>query len=230
LSTNISVAGFIFVKKYFTFDENIKLMELKAAIEARTSVRVFSDEKIPLSNIREMVRLAGLAPSVNNFQPWRYIAIMNTDLLNTMADVVARKIEDLPSSKSIAAGNLKKQVTWFSTFFKDAPVVLILVTRPYETVLESAVEVSHDAINEIRNYPDIQSAGASIQNILLAAVDMGYGACWLSGAMLAREELEKMLKIKAPEKMLAFIVIGKPRSENKPKVKPNLADSMEIIE
>jgi nitroreductase len=205
-------------------------MELKAALEARTSVRVFSDEKIPLSDVREMVRLAGLAPSVNNFQPWRYIAIMNKDLLNTMADVVSRKIEDLPSSKSIAAGNVKKQVTWFSTFFKDAPVVLILVTKPYETVLESAVEISHDEINRIRNYPDIQSAGASIQNILLAAVDMGYGACWLSGAMFAREEIEKMLKIKAPEKMLAFVVIGKARSEHKPKVKPNLADSLEIIE
>jgi len=41
-------------------------MELKAAIEARTSVRVFKDEKIRLSDIKEMVRLAGLAPSVNN--------------------------------------------------------------------------------------------------------------------------------------------------------------------
>jgi nitroreductase len=177
-----------------------------------------------------MVRLAGLAPSVNNFQPWRYIAIMNKDLLDRMADVVAQKIEALPSSKSIAASNVKKQVTWFSTFFKDAPVVLILVTRPYETVLESAVEISHDEINRVRNYPDIQSAGASIQNILLAAVDMGYGACWLSGAMFAREEIEKMLKIKAPEKLLAFVALGKARSESKPKIKPNLADSLEIIE
>ena len=208
----------------------LRAMELKAAIETRTSVRVFSEEKIPMSDIKEMVRLAGLAPSVNNFQPWRYIAIMNKDFLNRMADVVAQKIDALPSSKSIAAANVKKQVTWFSTFFKDAPVVLILVTKPYETVLESAVEISHDEINRIRNYPDIQSAGASIQNILLAAVDMGYGACWLSGAMFAREEIEKMLRIKAPEKMLAFVVIGKARSEHKPKVKPNLADSLEIIE
>jgi nitroreductase len=205
-------------------------MELKAAIEARTSVRVFKDEKIRLSDIKEMVRLAGLAPSVNNFQPWRYIAILNKDLLNRMADVVTEKIENLPSTKSIAAKNVKNQVTWFSTFFKDAPVVLVLVTKPYETVLESGVELSHDEINVIRNYPDIQSAGASIQNILLSAVDMGYGACWLSGAMFARKEIEEMLKIKAPEKMLAFVVIGKPRSENKPKEKPNLADSMEIIE
>ena len=205
-------------------------MELKAAIEARTSVRVFSDEKINMNDVKEMVRLAGLAPSVNNFQPWRYIAILNHDLLNRMANIVAEKIDNLPSSKSIVAKNVKNQVTWFSTFFKEAPVVLILVTKPYETILESGVELTHDEINILRNYPDIQSAGASIQNILLTAVDMGYGACWLSGAMFARMEMEKLLNIKAPEKMLAFVVIGKPRSETKPKIKPNLADSMEIIE
>lgn len=205
-------------------------MELRAAIEARTSVRVFRDEKISMSDVREIVRLAGLAPSVNNFQPWRYIAILNKDLLSKMADIVTEKIDNLPSSKSIAAKNVKNQVTWFSTFFKDAPVVLVLVTKPYETVLESGVALSHDEINIIRNYPDIQSAGASIQNILLAAVDLGYGACWLSGPMFARKEIEEMLHIRAPEKMLAFVVIGKPRSESKPKEKPNLADSMEIIE
>jgi len=205
-------------------------MELKAALEARTSIRVFSDEKVPIEDVKDMVRMAGLAPSVNNYQPWRYIAIMNQDLLNRMADVVAAKIESLPSSKSIAAKNVKTQVTWFSTFFKDAPVLLALVTKPYETVLESAVELSHDEINTLRNHPDIQSAGASIQNILLTAVDKGYGACWLSGPMFAREELEKMLHVATPEKLLAFVVIGKPRSPHKPKDKPNLADSLEILE
>jgi nitroreductase len=205
-------------------------MELKQAIESRTSIRVFKDEPVSLNDLREMVRLAGLAPSVNNFQPWRYIAVTNKDLLNRMADVVTEKIELLPMTKSVAAGNVKKQVTWFSTFFKDAPALLVLVVRPYETVLESAVEMSHEEINILRNYPDVQSAGASIQNILLAAVDMGYGACWMSGAMFARTEIEAMLNIHAPEKALAFVVLGKPKAEIKPKAKPNLAESMEIIE
>jgi len=205
-------------------------MELKAAIEARTSIRIFNDKKVNMEDIREMVRLAGLAPSVNNYQPWRYIAITSKELLNRMADVVALKIEKLPSSNSINSKNVKTQVTWFSTFFKDAPVLLALVTKPYETVLETAVELTHDEINTLRNYPDIQSAGASIQNILLTAVDMGYGACWLSGPMFARQEIEKMLNVKAPEKLLAFVVIGHSKSEHTPKVKPNLADSLEIIE
>jgi nitroreductase len=205
-------------------------MDLKTAIESRTSVRTFSEEKVSLNDIKEMVRRAGLAPSVNNYQPWRYIAITKHELLNRMAEIVAVKVEALPLSKSIAASNIKKQVTWFSTFFKDAPVLLALVVKPYETVLEGAVELTHDEINRQRNYPDIQSAGASIQNILLTAVEMGYGACWLSGPMIAREEIEEMLKVKSPEKLLAFVVIGKPKSEPRPKQKPNLADSLEIIE
>jgi hypothetical protein len=48
--------------------------------------------------------------------------------------------------------------------------------------------------------------------------------------MFARQEMEEMLHIQAPEKLLAFVAIGKSRSEHQPKVKPNLADSMEIFE
>ncbi len=205
-------------------------MELKAAIQKRTSVRVFRDEKVPIADLKELVRLAGLAPSVNNYQPWKYIAITNKELLNRMADIVAGKIAALPLKKTVASKNIITQVTWFSTFFKDAPAVLALAVEPYETVLESGVELSHDEINKIRNYPDIQSAGASIQNLLLSAVDMGYAACWLSGPMFAKKEIEEMLNIKSPSSLLAFIAVGKPRSEPRPKEKPNLADSLVIIE
>ena len=204
-------------------------MELKSAIESRTSIRVFREEPIDIKDVKEMVRLAGLAPSVNNFQPWRYVAIMNRELLNKMAGVISRKIEELPMSKSIVSANVKKQVTWFSTFFKDAPVLLALVVKPYQTIMEGGFDLSHDEINKIRNYPDIQSAGASIQNLLLAAVDMGYGACWLSGPMVAREEIEKMINIKPPEKLLAFIVVGKPVTNARPKSKSDLSETMEII-
>jgi nitroreductase len=205
-------------------------MELKSAIQKRTSVRVFKDEKVPVSDLKEMVRLAGLAPSVNNYQPWKYIAVTNKEILNQMAGIVADKIAALPSKKTIASKNIITQVTWFSTFFKDAPAVLALVIEPYETVLESGVNLTHDEINRIRNFPDIQSAGASIQNLLLSAVDMGYAGCWLSGPMFAKKEIEEMLGVKSPASLLAFIAVGKSRSEPRPKEKPNLADSMVIID
>ncbi len=33
----------------------------------------------PLEDIREMVRLASLAPSVNNYQPWSFVLITNKE-------------------------------------------------------------------------------------------------------------------------------------------------------
>ncbi len=63
-------------------------MELKDVIEARASVRQFADEEVCNDDLREMVRLAHLAPSVNNSQPWRFVAIKNRLLFEDMAAAV----------------------------------------------------------------------------------------------------------------------------------------------
>jgi len=205
-------------------------MELKLAIEKRTSIRSFSDEKIPVEDLREMVRRAGLAPSVNNYQPWDFILIMNKKVLNSIATIISEKYKEFPFKKSDAVLNIKKQVEWYSTFFTGAPALIAIILKEYESVLERGANVSHEEINKMRNYPDIQSSGACIQNLLLTAVDLGYGACWLSGPMIAREEIEQMLDVKEPSRLLSFVAVGKPSRDFKPKQKEDLGMKMRIIE
>ncbi|HCX99450.1 MAG TPA: nitroreductase, partial [Bacteroidales bacterium] len=96
-------------------------MELKKVIETRASVRKYTPEPVSLTDIKEMVRLASLAPSVNNYQPWQFIAITNKGLMNCMANAVREKIKSFPENKSKYAANVKKQVEFFATFFEDAP-------------------------------------------------------------------------------------------------------------
>lgn len=204
-------------------------MELKRAIELRTSVRSFQKTDVSVKDIKEMVRLAGLAPSINNFQPWEFILILEKDILRAMADIVIKRLSEFPMKSSIASDNIKNQVQWYSTFFKDAPALLAVVLSTYQTVWEGGVDLKTEEINMLRNYPDLQSTGACIQNILLAAVDMGYGACWLSGPLIAREELENILGIKKPLRLISFIAIGKPSKEFKPKKKDDLGKKLRII-
>ena len=102
-------------------------MDLKLAIEKRTSIRNFTDEKVPVEELKELVRMAGLAPSVNNYQPWKFIAITNKEILSEMAIKVADKIKTLQANESIAAKNVKSQVEWFATFFENAPAVIAMV-------------------------------------------------------------------------------------------------------
>ncbi len=205
-------------------------MDLRLAIEKRTSIRNFTDEKVPVDDLKELVRMAGLAPSVNNYQPWKFIVVTNKDVLSEMAVKVADKIKNLPANESIASKNVKSQVEWFATFFENAPAVIAMVMEDYESVLEKGVKLSHDEINKLRNFPDMQSAGAAIQNILLCAVDMGYGACWLSAPMMAKESLEKMLNVKSPYHLIAFVAVGKSVRELQPKSKKPIDEIFKLID
>jgi len=202
-------------------------MELKDAIERRTSVRHFRNEPVPPEDLREIVRLAAMAPSVNNYQPWKFMIIVNKDLMGKMATAVSRKISELPSNDSIAAANIKSQVEFFATFFREAPALIVLLMEEYESVLEKGVQIQHDEINRIRNYPDFQSAGACIQNILLAAVSMNYGACWLSAPLIARDELTEILDVKSPFQIVSMVAIGIPLKNPVPKGKKDLDELIE---
>lgn len=205
-------------------------MELQQTIEERRSIRSFTDEEVKTGHLKEMVRRAGLAPSVNNYQPWKFIVVKNKNLLHQMAKVVSKKIHDLPQNRSKVSDHVKSQVEWFSTFFENAPALIALTMEGYETVLEKGVTLSHDEINRERNYPDMQSAGACIQNILLSAVDLGYGACWLSGPMVAGKELESILNIKKPFQLIAFVAVGKAKNAPSPKKKNPLDEIFKLLE
>lgn len=205
-------------------------MELKDTIEKRTSIRNFTDDMIPVDDLKELVRRAGLAPSVNNYQPWKFYAVTNKEILSKMAVKVADKIKELPTNESIASKNVKSQVEWFATFFENAPAVIALAMEDYESILEKGVKLSHEEINKLRNFPDMQSAGAAIQNMLLSAVDMRYGACWLSAPMMAKESLEKILDIEHPYHLIAFVAIGKPTKELQPKSKKSIDEIFKLID
>lgn len=205
-------------------------MELKQAIESRTSVRVYKKEPVPLADLKEMVRLASLAPSVANFQPWKFVIVTNKKLLEDMALKVARHLEDIPANESRAAQNVKSQVEWFATFFQDAPALIAVAMEEYESVLEKGVKLNHDEINRQRNYPDIQSAGACIQNMLLAAVDMNYGACWLSAPMMVKDTLADMLGLEKKWKLIAFVAVGKPEKVPTKKPSKSTEEMLTVIE
>ena len=205
-------------------------MDLKQTIEKRASIRNFTDEKVPVEDLKELIRRAGLAPSVNNSQPWKFYAVTNKDILSKMAIKVSEKIKKLPPNQSIASKNVKSQVEWFATFFENAPAVIAMVMEDYESVLEKGVNLSHNEINKLRNFPDMQSAGAAIQNILLSAVDLGYGACWLSAPMMAKESLEKILNIESPYHLIAFVAVGKASRELQSRSKKPIDEIFKLID
>lgn len=207
-------------------------MDLKQVLEKRATVRQYVPEAVDPNDLREMVRYAGLAPSINNSQPWKFIAVTNHELLSRMAEAVHGKLDMLlPGGSEEEEQVARKQVDYFSTFFAGAPAVIAVLTRPYEAIVDRAIvhsEHTHEEINALRGHPDIQSIGAAVENLVLAATDMGYGACWLSGPLVARDELEEILGVDEPWHLATMVAVGKPQAQPGPRPKKPLEDIFEL--
>ena len=125
------------------------------------------------------------------------------------------------------------QVEKFATFFVDAPVLIIATQEPYQAVVDKILlngKITHDEVNRMRNYPNFQTMGGAVENLQLTAVDLGLGACWLTGTNVASEEIEEYLEIKAPYKMVAAVAVGYPDGITFPREKKPLEEIMEVID
>ena len=76
----------------------------------------------------------------------------------------------------------------------------------------------------------IQSIGAVIQNILLAAHAKGYGTCWMCAPNIAAPEIERVLGVEEPWELKALIPLGKPARVPKATPRKSLNEILQIIE
>jgi nitroreductase len=53
---------------------------------SRRSIRQYEPTPIPEADLRELVRLAGRAPSAYNVQPWRFVVVQDDDLKAKLTD------------------------------------------------------------------------------------------------------------------------------------------------
>jgi len=79
------------------------------------------------------------------------------------------------------------------------------------------VLVVYDNQTDNLEYADyVQSAAASIQNMLLAAHALGIGGCWICH-LPRKEELRSLLAIPSHYDPIAYVALGYPQREPKPK-------------
>jgi len=198
-------------------------MELKQAIYGRCSIRKYKSTEIRDEDIREIVEYAVEAPSASNKQMWHFVAVKNKEKLKAMADAVSKKIDEL-GEKTSAPGEKLKGIKAYSTFFAKAPVTIAVLCKTYESGTDELLKkagYTKEERDRLRARPDIQSIGAAIQNLLLAAYEKGYGTCWMTAPVIAAEEIEEILGVSADKRLVALVPIGLPDEKpRKPSRKP----------
>jgi len=174
-------------------------MEFSELVYARRTVRRFSQEAIHQASLEKIIRAGLAAPSPNNSTPWSISVITNGEVIQRMRQAVLERLDVLFPQVSDDHRPILDKVKLFSTIFSNAPVVLAVFNKSYSAPVFELLDegsLSAEQMNQMRRFPDIQATGAMVQNMLLAATDEGIGSCWISGALVARSELEAILGAK----------------------------------
>jgi nitroreductase len=210
-------------------------VEIFDAIAGRKSIRRFTNEAVPPEDIAKIIRAAGLAPSGGNQQMWHFLVVKNRDTIARMKQAVLEAAETmLQWPEATPYSGAIEGLKTYGTFFADAPVVIAALTKAYRTSLDSELLPKHglsfEEIYTLRGCPARQSLGAAIQNMLLTAHSMSYGACWMTAPLYANPALRGILNVKPEWELAAVIPLGRPAERPNATPRRSVEEIFTVIE
>ena len=204
-------------------------MDFWEAIQNRRSVRKFTKQGVPDEHIKKVLQAAHIAPSGSNKKNWYFIVVKGGETKERMRQAIVDRVDGLLAKiNSQKAKNEVRSYTQYFTFFADAPCVIAVVMKPYDSTTARILKM-YEKNTQYASTAGVQSVAASIENMLLAATALGLGSCWMTGPLIAKEALQKILKIEPPNELLALVPIGYPAESHKPhKLADNLTGIMTV--
>lgn len=119
-------------------------------MEQRRSVRSFSDRPVPQELIEEAVRTAGSAPSGANQQPWRFVAIDDSDLkreIREAAEAEEKEFYENRITEEWAEALAPLGTDWRKPFLETAPWLVACFAEQYG-VDENGEKLKHYYVQE----------------------------------------------------------------------------------
>lgn len=187
----------------------------------RKSIRKYKADRIKKTDIDIIIQAGIFAPSAKNRQSWKYIVYTDAakaDLLNVMERGLIRERDGekmLPKSQNglpDAFHTLK--------VMREAPVLIMI-----ENTNGKSPYVNVDADERVEEICDTLSIGASVQNILLTATELGYGTLWIANTCFAYNELVDFIGIKG--QLVGAISLGVADEQPNPRPRKNISEVVE---
>jgi nitroreductase len=157
-------------------------MNTLEAISRRRSIRKFRSTLISDKKLNIILKAATQAPSGKNKQPWKFVLLKGLKRIE-MIRIMRSCIE-----KSKAQGNDIGSSENTTRVMEQAPITIFILNPEGRPPWKK-----HSAGQMFDDVVDIQSIGAAIQNMLLAAEEIGIGSLWICDIFYAYEDLMRWL-------------------------------------
>ncbi|MHB8376924.1 MAG: nitroreductase family protein [Dehalococcoidia bacterium] len=193
-------------------------MDALDAIATRRSLRQLDPRPVPAALLARALELACLAPAPHHTKPWRYVIVG-------------------PERRDALAARMGE--AWRADLERDGhPEALIerLLRKSRRQIIGAPALVLSCLTHEgLRDWPDErrarhewamaqQSAGAGMQNLMLAAHALGLSSYWVSAPLFTPEAVREALSLPAEYVAQAFVVLGyaAPGIAPKPRAAPDV--------
>jgi nitroreductase len=192
-------------------------MELSSVIASRRSIRKFKPEGISPETVQLLLDAARLAPSGSNLQPARFVVAQSSSAKEALGQCTPYKFIVKASVVFVCCADL----TAIST--REKRVGELVKAGAFE-----GIEVSYDGASPNLNAPmDAEAARAylsmnvaiAVEHIVLKAVDLGLGSCWLG--RFDRDKLKEYLKLSETIYPVVLLPVGYP--DQSPEERPRFS-------
>lgn len=191
--------------------------ELSNLVKTRRSIRRWKSQKVPQDLLLDAIELATWAPNGGNQQNWRFYIISNERIILRIADAVQTSIDEITSWPESRLFDDAQRWRQRASFFRDAPVLIGVAAAQYQSSIEKLLLARKDddqamKMQQWRQIADsrIQSVASAIAYLTLILHGKGLGAVWMTGPVIAKGEIEGILKIPPSLDFVALIPVGYP--------------------
>jgi len=202
-------------KKFIPYeqeDRNEEEVLLRSAefyefMNARRSIRHFSEKAIPKKVIDNIIMAASTAPSGANKQPWTFCVVSSKQIkkeVRMLAEVEEKESYSNRMSEEWLEDLIPLGTDWHKDFIETVPWVIVVMKRVYERGEENAKQ---------KNYYVNESVGIAC-GILIAAIHNA-GLCTLTHTPSPMDFLTKALGRPENERPFLLLPVGYPTKDAK---------------
>lgn len=187
----------------------IKYDQLMALCRGRRSHRRFSSAPVPRAMVDKILAVAATAPYASGRRDWEILVVDDPAMVAQMAAAVRQRTGE---TSKLVRDDFREGFTGYAKFFtifESAPLVLVPVYR-YSPALSLMTEASDPALARLERDSIIKSISCVAMLVLLAAESLDLGACYLTGPLIAEDELARLIAVKPGRDIGAVIPIGFP--------------------
>ena len=195
-------------------------MDLLTAIRSRRSLRRFAERPVSDDIVRELVALACAAPAPHHTRPWRFTLVRpetRARLATAMTEAWRRDLTadgEVPQRIETLLERSRRRI-------EGAPALLLAGLS-----LAGARQWPDERRRTAERDMFVQSLGAALQNLALAAQERGLGCCVLGSPLFCAPAVSEALSLPADVEPLFLVMLGYPSAghEAAPRESLPLAD------